>query len=59
MRLWMSSSVAVDTSHGELGVELLPPLPLFELILSSLTELIGLVFLARVFFSSISTTAEI
>ena len=52
--LLMSSSVTVDTSHGELGMGLRPPL-LFELI-SSYTELMVLVFLARVFLGAITVT---
>jgi hypothetical protein len=53
-RLLMSSSVAINTSHRELGTELHPPL-LFEHISSS-TELIVLVFLAMVFLGAIIVT---
>lgn len=54
----MSSSILIDTSHEELGVGLFPPLLLFRLILSSLAELMVLVFLARIFHDSITTTAR-
>ena len=57
MRLLMSSSITVDTSHGELGMGLRPPL-LFELISSSLTELMVLVFLPRVFLGAMTAIAE-
>jgi hypothetical protein len=53
-RLLMSSSVTVDTSHGEIGAGLYPPLLLFELIPSSLSELIDMVFLARFFLGTIT-----
>ena len=56
-RLLMSSSIAVDMSHEELGTGLHPPL-LFELISSSLTELMVLVFLARVFLDTITVTVD-
>jgi hypothetical protein len=51
----MSSSIAVDTSHRELGMGLCPPL-LFETISSSLTKLMVLVFLARAFYGAMTMT---
>jgi hypothetical protein len=55
-RFLMSSSVAVNTTHGELGTRLHPPL-LFELISSSFTELMVLFFLVRVFLGTMTATA--
>ena len=54
-RFLMSSSIAVDTSHGELGTGLHPPL-LFELIYSSPIEIMVLVFLAGVFVGAKTVT---
>ena len=56
-RFLMSSSIAVDTSHRQLGTGLHPPL-LFELISPSPTKLIVLVFLAKVFLSAINVSAR-
>jgi hypothetical protein len=55
-RFLMSSSIAVNTSHGELGTRLHPPL-LFKLISSSFTELMVLFFLVRVFLGTMTATA--
>ena len=56
-RFLMSSSIAVNTLHGELGMGFHPPL-LFELISSSPTKLMLLVFLAMVFLGAITATAR-
>lgn len=52
------SSVAIDTSHEELGAGPFLPLLLFKLILSLLAKLMVLVFLDRVFLGAITMTAE-